>query len=402
MINGINSRSLEDRYIAKTYQKLEINVAKAKGSLLWDQEGKKYIDLMSGYGVAILGHSNPAITDAIKAQLDSVIITHGSMYTPSRGEFLRKFMSVAPSRDGQIYMSNSGTEAVEAALKIAIRATGRKKIIAMERGYHGKTLGSLSLTHSEKYKKGLEGLIYPNVEFLPFGDADIIEGRKDLDDIAAIFVEPVQGEGGIFLPPDDYLKRIRQITSDHGILLMADEIQTGLGRTGKLWAFENWNIVPDIFTAGKGIGGGIPMGVTWARQEYMEKLSVGSQTSTMGGNPLACAAGTAVLDQLTDTMLDRVRSAGEKFRQELQTGIGDHRLVKDVRGIGLMLAIELKVRFVDILLRIIQNGAVPLYSGINIIRLLPPYVIEDSQISEAVSIIAGALENEKNQREASP
>ena len=400
MINGINSRSLEDRYIAKTYQKLEINVAKANGSLLWDQEGKKYIDLMSGYGVAIFGHSNPAITDAIKAQLDSVIITHGSMYTPSRGEFLRKFMSVAPSRDGQVYMSNSGTEAVESALKIAIRSTGRKKIIAMERGYHGKTLGSLSLTHSEKYKKGLEGLVYPYVEFVPFGDADIIEGRKDLDETAAIFVEPVQGEGGIFLPPDDYLKRIRQITSDHGILLMADEIQTGMGRTGKLWAFENWNIVPDIFTAGKGIGGGIPMGVTWARQEYMEKLSVGSQTSTMGGNPLACAAGTAVLNQLTDTMLDHVRNAGEKFRKELQAGIGDHRLVKDVRGIGLMLAIELRVRFVEILLRIIQNGAVPLYSGINIIRLLPPFVIEDSQISESVSIIAGALENEKTRREA--
>lgn len=398
MTDNMNFRESEDNFLAQTYQKLDINVVRAKGSLLWDDKGRTYIDLMSGYGAAILGHSNQKINGAIREQLEDTSIVHSSMYSPSRGRFLKKFMNISPSVRARAYLSNSGTEAVEAALKIALKATDREKIIAMERGYHGKTLGSLSITHSNKYKHGIEKLLYSNVDFVPFGDADIIEGRNDLDNVAAIFVEPIQGEGGIYVPPDDYLKRLREISNDHNILLVLDEIQSGLGRTGKMWAFQNWDVVPDIFTAGKGIGGGIPMGVTWAREEYMEKLSVGSHTSTMGGNPLACAAGVEVLNQLNDSMLHRVRDLGDAFKNLLKSEIGDNRLVRDVRGLGLMISLELKIRFLNVFLKIIENGAVPLYSGLNIIRFLPPYVIEDAQIDQSVSIISDALEKETNQR----
>ncbi len=384
----------EDGLIAKTYQKIPVLAAKAEGARIWDLEGKEYLDFMSSYGVAILGHSFPSVKEAIKNQLNEIYITHASIYSPARTRFLEKLSTLLPWEQSKMFLSNSGAEAIEAALKISVKHTGRKKIVSMEKAYHGKTLGALSLTHSNKYRKSFGELIYPNVEFIRFGDLEQLRQSLKGEDVAAVFMEPIQGEGGINLPPEEYIKSAREFTEETGTLLVMDEIQTGLGRTGKMWAHQHWNIVPDLMTIGKGIGGGIPMAVTAGRSDIVETLGIGEQSSTTGGNPLACAAGTAVLNELGNGYMERVTSQGNYLLRRMQEDFGDHRLVSSTRGMGLMLAIELKVRFLPILMNMIQNGLITLYSGINTIRMLPPYIVTNEESDTAVEIIRGALDKQ--------
>lgn len=384
----------EDRLLAGTYQKIPVLAAKSEGTKIWDMEGKEYLDFMSSYGVAILGHSFPSVKEAIKNQLDEIYITHASIYSPARARFLEKLSTMLPWTPSKMFLSNSGAEAIEAALKISVKHTRRKKIISMEKAYHGKTLGALSLTHSNRYRKAFGDIIYPNVEFIRFGDQEQLRQSLKSGDIAAVFMEPIQGEGGINLPPEEYIKSARELTEETGTLLVMDEIQTGLGRTGKMWAHQHWNIVPDLMTIGKGIGGGIPMGVTAGRSDIIETLGIGEQSSTTGGNPLACAAGTAVLDELEHGYLDRVTNHGNYLLRRLEEEIGDHRLVSSSRGMGLMLAVELRVRFLPILMNMIQNGLITLYSGINTIRMLPPYIVTNDESDNAVEIIRQVLDRQ--------
>ncbi|WP_171823460.1 aminotransferase class III-fold pyridoxal phosphate-dependent enzyme [Thermogymnomonas acidicola] len=336
------------------------------------------------------------VLEALERQFMEMDIAHASLYTPARAQFLREFSSILPWKSSMTYLGNSGTEAVEAAMKVAFKYTKRRKFIAMERSYHGKTMGSVSLTHSQKYRKSFSGLLYPEVTFVPFGDAEALRRVPDLDSYAAVFVEPVQGEGGVNIPPGEYLKEVREVCDDNGILMVTDEVQSGMGRTGKWWAHQHFGIVPDILTAGKGIGGGIPMSATSGRKEFMEVLEVGGeQSSTTGGNPLACAAGTEVIRQLKGGLLERVDSIGRVLRDSLTETVGDHRLVKEVRGMGLMNAVELRIRFLPVLMSMIDGGgAIPLYSGINTIRLLPPYVITRESVEIAASAMEGALERQ--------
>ena len=401
MMDNRNYEETEDRLLASTYQKIPVLAGKAKGAKIWDSEGKEYLDFMSGYGVAILGHSYPSVREAILRQLDEVYITHASIYSPARSRFLEELSDVLPWNSSRMFLSNSGAEAVEAAIKMAVKNTGRKKIVSMEKAYHGKTLGALSLTHSNKYRKAFGEIIYPNVEFLKFGDSDQLRKTLQAEDVAAVFLEPIQGEGGINLPPDDYLKAVREATEESGTLLVLDEIQSGLGRTGKMWAHEHWGITPDIMTIGKGIGGGLPMGVTAGRADIVEKLEIGDQSSTTGGNPLACAAGTEVLKALKNGYVEKAQSTGKYLLARLQEEVGEHRLVSAPRGIGMMLALELKIRFLPVLMNLIQDGLITLYSGINTIRMLPPYIVTEDEADSAVQIIKVALDNQlRNSRVA--
>lgn len=385
-------RSLEDNHLTHTYQRYPIAIVRGEGSRLWDVNGKEYIDYMGGYGVAILGHSNQKIKEAIRRQIDRLSILHGSLYNDTRALFAKKLVSVSPHGLNMAYLSNSGAESIEAALKVVVKFTKRKRIIAMKGSYHGKTLGALSLTFSEKYRSSFDDLVFKNVDFTEFGNLDDIVKDRKLEEYAAIFVEPVQGEGGIRIPPEGFLQGIREVCDKNGILLVVDEVQSGLCRTGKMWAHQHWNIVPDVMTIGKGIGGGIPMGVTIGKEEYMRSLELGEHSSTTGGNPIACAAGQAVLDSLVDEEIaEKATISGEKLMNGLKEDLKESRVAREVRGKGLMIAVDIRVKVQEILWKAMELGLIALYSGKTTLRLLPPLIINNDEITKGNSMLTESL-----------
>ena len=369
-----------------TFQRYGIKVVKGEGVYVWDDKGKKYLDFMQGFGVGILGHKNQAVIQAIYDQLNSLDICHGSLYNDARERFLEEFFKIAPKSLGKAFLSNSGAESVELALKLARKYTGKKGFISFTGAYHGKTFGALSVTYSEKYKEGFGPLLEP-VRFLKYGDVGAINSA-DFNDIAGVIVEPIQGESGIVIPPDDFLPALREVTEKKGIPLIVDEIQSGMGRTGKWWAHQHWNIEPDIMTAGKGIGGGIPMGVTAVKEEIASVIKVGEHSSTMGGNPVASAAGAATIKEV-GKLIDDVSSKGEMFVKGLKNI--QSKAVKDVRGKGLMIALDLRFRFKDVLFAQLKNGLISLYSGLTVLRYLPPYILSYRDIDDAIAIIEKSL-----------
>ncbi len=383
----------EDKYIANTYQRLPVNILRGENSTLFDVNGKKYIDMMGGYGVAILGYSNTDIKNAICNQYDRIPIAHASEYTEARSNFVDKLSKIAPDYLNEFYLGNTGAEAIEAAIKVIKKSSKKHKIIAMTNSYHGKTLGALSITYSNKYRKNFGDILIKDVEFIRYNNYDDLNIIKNDDDVAGLFFEAVQGEGGINIPDKEYVKQLREITEEKNIILVADEIQAGLGRTGKMWAFENFDIKPDIITIGKGIGGGMPLSVTAGKKEYMDNLEKGEQSSTTGGNPLACAAGSSVINQLKPELLNSVYKKGELLRKTLNDELNEIKIVKEIRGLGLMDAIELRVKFLPVLMDMIKNGVLPLYSGINIIRMLPPYIISNDEIINASEIMANSIKS---------
>ncbi len=386
----------EDEYIANTYQRLPVNIKRGENSYLYDVNGKRYIDMMGGYGVAIFGYSNKKIKDAVCNQMDILPIAHASEYTEARGNFVKKLSGIVPEGFNKFYLGNTGAEAIEAAIKVVKKSSKKHKLVAMNNSYHGKTLGALSITHSNKYRRYFGDILIKDVEFIGYNNEEDLEKIRKDDDIAAVFFEPVQGEGGINIPDREYVRHLREITEEKNIILVADEIQSGLGRTGKMWAYQNFDITPDIITIGKGIGGGIPLSVTAGKPEYMNNLEKGEQSSTTGGNPIACAAGSSVIEQLTPELIQEVQRKGELFRKSLYDGLGDAKIVKEIRGLGLMNAIELKVKFLPILMDMINQGVLSLYSGINIIRMLPPYIIEDDDLKKASAIISETIKSYYN------
>lgn len=387
----------EDAHGPRTYQKFPIAIVRGKGALVWDDKGKTYVDCMGGYGVAIIGHSNPAVAAAVKHQAETLITCHGSLYNDVRAEFLDTLASYSPKGLDSAFLSSSGAEAVEVALKLARKVTGKKGLIAMQGAYHGKTAGALSATWAKKYREPFEPLL-DGVKHVALGDLEAVEQEVNAD-IGAVIVEPIQGEGGIMLPPEGFFKGVREICDRKGVLLIADEIQTGLGRTGKLWAMENWGVVPDIMTLAKGLAGGVPIGATVTSAEILGSLKKGEQTSTFGGNPLACAAGTATLNYLAKNDLPaKAKVKGKLFLDELRRMGAAHVLTREARGMGLMLAFELRVDIPEILNDAMRRGVIFTYSGRTIIRMLPPLVITEPQISRSVRTLGDAISAEERRR----
>ncbi|HZA47400.1 MAG TPA: acetylornithine/succinylornithine family transaminase [Nitrososphaera sp.] len=390
----------EDRYLAPLYQRFPVNIAKGKGTKVWDIAGKEYIDLMGGYGVALVGHCNDRVVNALKRQADILITAHMSTYNNTRLRFMEKIASVAPPSLNKIFFANSGAESVEAALKFARKCSGKHGVIAMNGAYHGKTFGALSVTYSEKYRKSFMPLL-DGVKFVPYSDPSLLEELID-DTIGSVILEPIQGETGIIVPPDDLLPNIREICDRRNLVLIFDEIQSGLGRTGKMWACQNWNTTPDIMCLAKGIAGGIPMGLVLAKQEIMDTMKLGEHSSTFGGSPIACAAGTATIEALTDDkLIDNAAKIGVYFKEGLTRLQEKHKIVRQVRGIGMMLGVELRFDVKEILFDGIRNGLLLLYSGRNILRLLPPLVMDETTVSRAVDIIDIILTNEEKRRNVS-
>jgi acetylornithine/LysW-gamma-L-lysine aminotransferase len=387
----------EDDYLATLYQRFPVNLAKGKGDRVWDKAGKEYIDCMGGYGVALVGHCNERVVAAIKEQADSLITAHMSVYNDVRLRFMEKMSAIAPPGLTKMFFTNSGAESVEAALKFARKYSGRPGVIAMNGAYHGKTFGALSVTYNEKYRKSFMPLM-EGVKFVPYSDPAKLEAAID-ETTGTVILEPIQGETGIIVPPDDLIPKIREICSRRNLVLIFDEIQSGLGRTGKMWAGQNWDTTPDIMCLAKGIAGGIPMGLVTARPEIMDAMKLGEHSSTFGGSPIACAAGSATIDALTeDGLVENAARVGAKFKESLLRLKERHKIIRDVRGLGLMLAIELRFEVRDLLIDGIRNGLLMLYSGRNIIRLLPPLVMDETTVSRAVDIMDTVLTLEEKRR----
>ena len=384
----------EDKFMGNLYQRFPVVIEKGKGAHVWDVYGKEYIDCMGGYGVALVGHQNERVNKAIKEQIDKIITVHSSLYNKTREEFLKILIGLAPKGLTQVHLNNSGAEAVEAAIKFARKFTRKKGMVAMKGSYHGKSFGALSITFNPKYRKAFAPLV-EKVSYASFGDIDNLRSVID-DDTAFIILEPIQGESGINVAPEEFLQEVRKLCDERGILLIFDEIQAGLGRTGRLWACDHWNTAPDIMCLAKGIAGGVPMGATLVKPEILGSMSKGEHSSTFGGNPLSCAAGIAALKSLTeDGLIENSEKMGKIFREGLESLKEKHTIIREIRGKGLMIGVELKFEVRNILMNLIKEGVLMLYSGRNILRILPPLVISEQDIAKVLQILDVVLTKEE-------
>ena len=387
----------EDQYLGNLYQRFPVTIEKGQGSHVWDINNKEYIDCMGGYGVALVGHRNERVVNAIKAQIGRILTVHSSFYNKTREEFLENLIKVAPKGLSQVHLNNSGAESVEAAIKFARKFSGKKGMVAMKGSYHGKSMGALSLTFNPKYRESFQPLV-EKVSFSSYGNIDELRNTVDKD-TAFVILEPIQGESGIHVPPDGFLQDVRKLCDENKILLIFDEIQSGLGRTGSMWASNHWETVPDIMCVAKGIAGGVPMGVTLVRPDILSVMKKGEHSSTFGGNPLSCATGTATIQALTqDGLIENAKNMGQKFRHGLEELKSKHKIIREVRGKGLMIGVELKFEVKDILMEGIKNGLLLLYSGRNILRFLPPLVISEEDITKTLKILDELLTNEEGRR----
>lgn len=386
MMNNEKIIETDEKLMAPLFWKRQVVVDHGKGVYLYDTEGNQYLDCTSNYGVAITGHSHPKVVQAIKDQAEKLISCHGTFYNPIKSQFLEKLSEMAPRNLNKYYMSNSGTEAVEYALKLARKATGKKGFIGMMNGFHGKTMGSLSLTWNKKYRTPFMPLLQ-DVSHVPFGKPDRLMD-KITEDTAAVILEPIQGESGINIPYEGYLNEIRDICTDKGVLMILDEIQTGTGRTGKFLAAEHSNVEPDIVCLSKAIASGFPMGVTLSTEEVASNLKTGDHSSTFGGNPLACAAGKATLEVLDEeNLIQKAATTGEYLLSGLQS-LKEYPSVRDVRGKGMMLAIETKFSVLDIIMGAIERKLLVLEAGRNVVRLLPPITMTTNEADTVVQILS--------------
>ena len=387
----------EDQFMGNLYQRFPVTIERGVGAHVWDIDGKEYIDCMGGYGVALVGHKNQRVNDAIKEQIDKIITVHSSLYNKTREEFLTKLIGLAPKGLTQVHLNNSGAEAIEAAMKFARKFTGKKGMVAMKGSYHGKSFGALSLTFNPKYRKAFAPLV-EKVSFASFGDMESLRSVVD-DDTAFVILEPIQGESGIIVAPDGFLQEVRKFCDEKGIVLIFDEIQAGLGRTGRLWACDHWNTTPDILCLAKGIAGGVPMGATLVRPDILASINKGEHSSTFGGNPISCAAGIAALKAITeDGLIENSEKMGKKFREGLEELKEKHTMIREIRGKGLMIGIEMKFEVRDILMALIKKGVLMLYSGRNILRILPPLVISEEDVTKVLHALDSILTEEEQKR----
>lgn len=375
---------MQKKYLLPLYANRDVTFVRGEGIYLYSENGEKYLDMMSNYGVNIFGYHHPAISQALIAQISTLTTLHCSYTSDVRSLASESLINRAGKNYNKLYWANSGAEAVEAALKFAVLATGKKQFIACAHGYHGKTLGSLSATSGIKYRAPFEPLLWKFVH-IDYGDPEALENAID-SNIAGFIVEPVQGESGVQMPQPGYLQKVKAICERSGILLILDEIQTGAGRTGKFLASEHENVHADIICLGKGIAGGMPIGITITNNKIAEHLSIAIHTSTFGGNPLTCSGVIAVLKELNDSLLEHISMTGTYFidlLKNIKSG-----LIKEIRGKGLMIGIEVIDKRNQILQELQKKKILAAPAGDNVVRFLPPYIIEKQHIDEVVDELA--------------
>ena len=382
-------KNLEEQLGAGTYYKRNLELVRGQGAHLWDAEGREFIDCVGGQGAANLGHANPHVNQAIRDQAEKLLVCSELFFHQERARLLENLERLTPSSIQRFFLCNSGSEAVEVALKFARLATGRHEIVAAMRGFHGKTFGALSATWSKDYRLPFEPLV-PGFTHVPFNHrqraCDAISQRT-----AAFLVEVIQGEGGVRPGTLDFLLDVQDRCTEVGAMFIVDEVQTGFGRTGRMFASEHFDLFPDLFCMAKSMGGGLPIGATGMSQEVASRLFKLAHSSTFGGNPLACAAANAAIGYLENFELpQRAHKLGTQFMQQLRS-IGSPR-IREVRGMGLMVGVELKEKSGPYILKLMERGVLALAAGPTVIRFLPPLVIEESDLDRVVELTAEVLQ----------
>ncbi|MBW2561506.1 MAG: acetylornithine transaminase [Deltaproteobacteria bacterium] len=383
-----------NRYIMDTYTRLPIALVRGEGARVWDADGKEYLDFLAGIAVCALGHSNPLVSAAICTQAETLM--HVSNIYHIEPQIRLAGLLVDNSFADKVFFCNSGAEANEAAIKLARKYAheqmdgDRYRIISMRNSFHGRTLATLAATGQERIQRGFDPLL-AGFEYVPFDDLSSLE-RVVTGDVCAVMLEAIQGEGGIKIPEEGYLKGVRKICDEKGVLLILDEVQTGMGRTGDLFAYQKSGVAPDIMTLAKALGNGFPVGAMLATDRVATAFTPGSHASTFGGNPLAMAAGLAVMDALLyGGVLDNCREVGAYFRERLEELKGEHAIIREVRGRGLMIAVELSIEGADIVKGCMGQGLLLNCTGGTILRFVPPLIITKGDVDRAVAILDGVM-----------
>ena len=375
-------------HLFQTYQRWSLAPSQAQGSWITMENGKKYLDFTSGIGVLNLGHRHPKVEEAVKGQLEKYWHTSNLFEQPLQEE-LAGLLAAASGLDA-VFFSNSGAEANEAAIKLAKKATGRKKIVTCLQSFHGRTYAGMGATGQDKVKIGF-GPMLEAFEYVPFNEIGQLQDVVD-EDTAAIMIEAVQGEGGIHCATHEYFTAVQETARKAGALLIIDEVQTGIGRTGEMFAFQHYGIEPDIITLAKGLGNGLPIGAMLGTKELAAHFGPGSHGSTFGGNPLSVASAIAVMQEMNKPgFLEEVKEKGTEVQQRLKEELKSTAGVKEVRGLGLMIGIELTADAAPVIKRLQENQLLVLNAGPNVIRLMPPLTVTEDEVGHALKKLVGAL-----------
>lgn len=382
--------TLTDRYIASTYTRYPIALVRGEGCMVWDSEGKRYYDFVSGLAVNNLGHSHPRIVEAIRRQAGELIHVSNLYHILPQIELAR--ILVENSFADKVFFCNSGAEANEAAIKLTRRyysdqgKSDRYEIITMLNSFHGRTIATITATGQEKFQKGF-GPLLPGFRYVPFNDLSGVEATLTKN-TCAVMVEPIQGEGGVNLPVEGYLKGLRDICDAHNLLLIFDEVQTGIGRTGELFAYENYGVIPDIMTLAKSLGGGVPIGAMLAKEDIMKSFTPGTHAATFGGNPLACTAGIATLKVIIEEgILSNCKKVGSYFIERLIGLKERYPFIRDIRGKGLIIGLELDFPGKETTIACMERGFLINCTMENVLRFLPPLIIGEREIDQLIDTL---------------
>lgn len=384
-----------NRYIMRTYDRYPLLLVRGEGTRVWDSKGREYIDFLSGIAVCNLGHCHPRILEAIRDQASKLLHVSNLFYTMPQIELARRICE--NSFGDKVFFCNSGAEANEAAIKLARKwskkhlGPGRYEIITMEGSFHGRTLATLTATAQEKFHRGFDPLL-PGFKYCPYDDLDAL--REAIDErTCAVMLEPIQGEGGVRVPSEGYLRGVREICDQEGILLILDEVQTGMGRTGRLFAHEHWGIQPDIMTLAKALGGGLPLGAMVARDSVAEAFGPGDHASTFGGNPISCWAGCVVFEELLERgVLENCQRMGDYLMKGLQDLASDLGRVEEVRGKGLMIGVELQGPWAkDVVRGCLDRGILLNALGEKVLRIVPPLIVSQADCDRFLEVLREVL-----------
>lgn len=372
---------LENTFAFDVYPKRDLVLVRGQGAKVWDDQGREFIDCVAGHGVASVGHCNPKVVAAIQAQAEKLITCSGIFYNDTRAQLLEKLVRVAPKNLTRAFLCNSGTESLEAAIKFARFTTHKTEFVCAMRSFHGRTFGALSATFNPQYREDFEPLV-PGFHFAPFNQFGKL-AEKVNENTAAILLEVIQGEGGVNVGQAEFFAQVQQLCRERGILLIIDEVQTGFCRTGKFFAVEHFGIEPDLLCVAKALGGGFPIGGVLCSEKVAVPL--GKHGTTFGGNPLACAAGIAAIDFMqAENLAQQAAEKGEYLINKLRNSLTN---VREIRGLGLMLGIELKEKVKPFLLALLEEGVLALPAGATVLRLLPPLTISYDELDWVIEKI---------------
>lgn len=395
-MNDNEIKALADENIMQTYKRFPIVLVKGQGQKVWDINGKEYLDFVAGIAVCNLGHSHPGVIDALKNQLENLTHVSNLYYIEPQARLAK--LLVDNSFADKVFFCNSGAEANEAAIKLARKyahenlGDDKFELITMKDSFHGRTMATITATGQEKFQFGFTPLLQ-GFNYVPFNNLEALE-KVINKKTCGVMVEPIQGEGGVNIPDDKYLQGVRAICDQHNILLIVDEVQTGIGRTGKIFAYEHTGVEPDIMTLAKALGNGFPVGAMLAKDKIARSFTPGNHASTFGGNPLAMSAALATLQiMLKENILENSRKVGEYFLAQLKKLKGKHSIIKDVRGKGLMLAVSLEVEVAEIVQKCMQKGLLINSAGAKTLRFVPPLIITNKDVDQAIAILNEVMED---------